>query len=35
MQVDAHNLGAAKSAARCWSSGAQQWHAKCGVWQSN
>ena len=22
-------------AARCLSSGAQRWHANCGVWQSN
>ena len=34
MQADAHKM-AAKSAARCLSSGAQQWHANCGVWQSN
>ena len=30
-----HTTWAAKSAARCLSSGAQQWHANCGVWHSN
>ena len=30
-----HTTGAAKSAARCLSSGAQPPHANCGVWRSN
>ena len=30
-----HTTWAAKSAARCLSSGAQPWHANCGAWQSN
>jgi hypothetical protein len=30
-----HTTGAAKSAARCLSSGAQPSYANCGVWQSN
>jgi hypothetical protein len=30
-----HPRWAARSAARCWSSGEQQWHGNCVAWQSN